>query len=67
MYKYHIGNVARNLYAKLSSNLAGPLEKFLPDSWIMEALKAENHPFRNRVFSPLGPDMGLDRAGPRSG
>ncbi len=67
MYRHYIGHVSRNLYSKLSSNLAGPLEKFLPDSWIMEALKAENHLFRNRVFSPLGPDMGLDRTGPRSG
>ncbi len=62
MYKYHIGNVARNLYSKLSSQLAGPLEKFLPDSWIMEALAAECHRFRNRVFSPLGRALGLDRA-----
>lgn len=66
MYKNRIGHVARNLYAKLSSNLAGPLEKFLPASWADEALQAESHRFRTRVFSPLDRSLGLDRASARS-
>ncbi len=65
MYMYRIGNVARDLYEKLSSDLSGPLAKYLPTPWVDEALEAEKIRFRNRIFSPLGRALGLGRAGAR--
>lgn len=58
-----IGEVARELYAKLASGLAGPFERYLPRSWVDEALEAEGHCFRRSVFSPLGCIVGMDWSG----
>lgn len=64
---YGIGDAAKKLHAKLADSLAGPLQAFLPGSWIDQTLQEIGYQFRRTAFSPLGDVVGIHRAGPRSG
>jgi hypothetical protein len=62
MCKNNIGKSRRKVQEKLGANLAGPFEKYIPQSWIQDILKEIDVRFRQAVFSPLGDDMGVHRA-----
>lgn len=63
MSAYSIGQTAKMLQAKLADHLAGPLQTFLPQHWVTEALQQIGHRFRSVAFSPLGAGVGVHRAG----
>jgi hypothetical protein len=52
----------------LGADLAGPLEKYIPQFWVQDILKELGVQFREAVFSPLGNAMGIywSSAGPGS-
>lgn len=52
----------RKVQEKLGNNLAGPFEKYIPQSWVQDIFKEIGVRFREAVFSPLGDDMGVHRA-----
>jgi len=60
---YGIGDTAKKLYAKLAGSLAGPLQEFLPATWIGQALGEMGHRFRQTAFSPSRDAVGLHRPG----
>lgn len=64
MCKNNIGESRQKVQEKLGTNLAGPFEKYIPQSWVQDILKEIGVRFRQAVFSPLGDDMGVHRAGP---
>jgi len=47
-----IGTAANKLYAELADRLAGPLQAFLPATWIGQALGEMGHRFRQAASSP---------------
>ena len=59
---YGIGDAAKKLHAKLADNLAGPLERFLPQQRIARSLQEIGYDFRRTAFSPLGDGVGLHRS-----
>lgn len=59
MSKSNIDKNRRKVQEKLGTNLAGPLEKYIPQSWIYDILKELGVQFREAVFSPLGHVMGI--------
>lgn len=59
MCKSNIDKSRRKAQEKLGTNLAGPLEKYIPRTWIQEILKDLGVYFRQAVFSPLGDDLGI--------
>ena len=62
MRKSNIDKSQRKVQEKLGANLAGPFEKYIPQSWVQDILKEIDVRFRQAVFSPLGNDMGVHRA-----
>ena len=62
MCKSNIDQSRRKAQEKLGTNLAGPFEKYLPQSWVQEILEALGVHVRHAVFSPLGDALGLHRA-----
>lgn len=62
MRKNNIDKSRRKVQEKLGFNLAGPFEKYIPQSWVQDILKEIDVRFRQAVFSPLGDDMGVHRA-----
>ncbi len=68
MRKSNIDKNRRKVQEKLGADLAGPLEKYIPQSWIQDILKELGVQFREAVFSPLGNVMGFywSSAGPGS-
>ena len=67
MRKSNIDKSRRKVQEKLGNNLAGPFEKYIPQSWVEAILKDLGVRFRRAVFSPLGDDMGVHRPGSGSG
>ena len=67
MNKNNIDKSRRKVQEKLGTNLAGPLEKYIPPLWIDDILKELGIQFREAVFSPLGHVMGIYRSGSGSG
>ena len=65
MRKSNIDNSRRKVQEKLGNDLAGPFEKYIPQSWVQDILQDIGFRFRQAVFSPLGDDMGVHR--PSSG
>ncbi len=68
MRNSNIDKSRRKVQEKLGANLAGPFEKYIPQSWIQDILKELGVQFREAVFSPLGNAMGIywSSAGPGS-
>lgn len=68
MRKSNIDKYRQKVQEKLGTNLAGPFEKYIPQSWVQEILTDIGVHFRQAVFSPLGDALGLHRtsAGPGS-
>jgi hypothetical protein len=68
MYNSNIDKNRRKMQEKLGTNLAGPLEKYISQSLVLDLLKEIGAKFREAVFSPLGNVMGIYRPGykPRS-
>ena len=64
MNKNNIDKSRRKVQEKLGTNLAGPLEKYIPPLWIDDILKELGIQFRQAVFSPLGSVMGIYRSSP---
>lgn len=62
MYGRRIGNAAKEMYAKLSQNLAGPFATFLPQPKIENTLDELSCRVVHSAFSPLGHDLGLHRS-----
>ncbi|MHC4165553.1 MAG: hypothetical protein ACYSWQ_01195 [Planctomycetota bacterium] len=62
MRKNNIDKSRRKVQEKLGVNLAGPFEKYIPQSWVQDILEEIGVRFRQAVFSPLGDDMGVHRA-----
>jgi hypothetical protein len=62
MRKSNIDKNRRKVQEKLGVNLAGPLDKYIPQFWIQDILKELGVQFREAVFSPLGHAMGVHRA-----
>ena len=58
---YGIGDTVKKLYAKLTDSLAGPLQEFLPATWIGQTLREIGHRFRQTAFSPSRDAVGLHR------
>ena len=58
---YGIGDAAKKLHAKLADSLAGPLQEFLPTTWIDQTLREIGHRFRQTAFSPSRDAVGLHR------
>ena len=67
MYVNNIDNNRRKIQQKLGTNLAGPLEKYVSQSLVLDLLKEMGIKFRDAVFSPLGNVMGIYRSGCGSG
>ena len=67
MCKNNIDNRRRKVQEKLGANLAGPFEKYIPQSWVQDILQDIGVRFRQAVFSPLGDDMGVHRASSGAG
>jgi hypothetical protein len=67
MYVNNIDNNRRKIQQKLGTNLAGPLEKYVSQSLVLDLLKEMGIKFRDAVFSPLGHVMGIYRPGSGSG
>ena len=67
MYDNNIDNNRRKIQKKLGINLAGPLEKYISQSMVLDILKELGVKFRDAVFSPLGNVMGIYRSGCGSG
>ncbi len=59
MRKNNIDKSRRKVQEKLSANLAGPFEKYIPRFWVQDILKELRSQFREAVFSPLGRGMGI--------
>lgn len=68
MRNSNIDKSRRKVQEKLGANLAGPFEKYIPQSWVKDTLKELGVQFREAVFSPLGNAMGIywSSAGPGS-
>ena len=62
MCKSNIDKSRRKAQEKLGTNLAGPFETYLPQSWVQEILTGLGVHVRQAVFSPLGDTLGLHRA-----
>ena len=62
MCKSNIDKSRRKAQEKLGTNLAGPFETYLPQTWVQEILTDLGVHVRQAVFSPLGNDLGLHRA-----
>ena len=54
MRKSNIDINRRKVQEKLGADLAGPLEKYIPQFWVQDILKELDVQFREAVFSPLG-------------
>ena len=67
MSKNNIGKSLRKVQEKLGANLAGPFEKYIPQSWVQDILQDIGVRFRQAVFSPLGDDMGVHWASSGAG
>lgn len=66
MCKNNIDKCRQKVQEKLGTNLAGPFEKYIPQSWVQDILKDIGVHFRHAVFSPLDA-MGLHRTSSRPG
>ena len=68
MRKSNIDKNRRKVQEKLGADLAGPLEKYIPQFWVQDILKELGVQFRDAVFSPLDNAMGIywSSAGPGS-
>jgi len=68
MRKSNIDINRRKVQEKLGADLAGPLDKYIPQFWVQDILKELGVQFREAVFSPLGNAMGIywSSAGPGS-
>ena len=59
MRNNNIDKSRRKVQEKLGADLAGPLEKYIPQFWVQDILKELGVQFREAVFSPLGHTMGI--------
>ena len=68
MRNSNIDKSRRKVQEKLGANIAGPLDKYIPQFWVQDILKELGVQFREAVFSPLGNAMGIywSSAGPGS-
>lgn len=68
MRKSNIDKNRQKVQEKLGADLAGPLDKYIPQFWIRDILEELGVQFREAVFSPLDNAMGFywSSAGPGS-
>jgi len=68
MRKDNIDKNRRKVQEKLGADLAGTLDKYIPQFWIQDILEELGFQFREAVFSPLDNAMGIywSSAGPGS-